>query len=57
MKQWLFKSCNFGFKKTLRWFSNLEINGLENLPKNGPYIVAPNHISNLDPPIVASGLP
>ena len=57
MKQWLFKSCNFGFKKTLRLFSNLEINGLENLPKNGPYIVAPNHISNLDPPIVASVLP
>ena len=57
MKQWLFKPCNFAFKKTLNWFSNLEINGLENMPNDGPYIVTPNHISNLDPPLIASVIP
>lgn len=29
--------------------------GEENLPKTGPVIVAPNHVSNLDPPAVACG--
>lgn len=29
--------------------------GEENLPKIGPVIVAPNHVSNLDPPAVACG--
>ncbi|MBR91789.1 MAG: 1-acyl-sn-glycerol-3-phosphate acyltransferase [Dehalococcoidia bacterium] len=57
MKQWLFKPCNYGFKKTLKWFSDLKIKGIENIPSEGPYIVAPNHISNLDPPIIASILP
>tara|TARA_Y100001970_G_scaffold68675_4_gene87566 strand:+ start:65471 stop:66172 length:702 start_codon:yes stop_codon:yes gene_type:complete len=57
MKQWLFKPCNYSFKKTLKWFSDLEVNGIENMPNEGPYIVAPNHISNLDPPIIASIIP
>lgn len=31
-----------------------EINGIENLPKNGPYIIASNHVSFMDPPLLAS---
>lgn len=31
--------------------------GRENVPRNGPLIVAPNHVSHLDPPAVACGLP
>ena len=35
----------------------MEVYGLENVPKDNAYIVAPNHLSTLDPPMVASFLP
>lgn len=35
----------------------LTIIGLENLPLEGPVIVAPNHLSYFDPPIVAATVP
>ncbi len=35
----------------------LRVTGLEKLPKNGPYIISPNHQSYFDPPIVMSSLP
>ena len=35
----------------------IEINGKENVPKDNNYIVAPNHLSTLDPPMIASILP
>ena len=34
----------------------IEVNGKENIPKGNEYIVAPNHLSLLDPPMVASVL-
>ena len=57
MGQWLFPPCNFGFKLTLRWFSDFTVEGQENIPKCGPLLVASNHLSNLDPAIVAAALP
>ena len=57
MAQWLFPALNFGFKTTLKLFSDFEIEGKENIPKSGPLLVASNHISNLDPAIVAAALP
>ena len=57
MGQWLFPPCNFGFKLTLRWFSDFTVKGQENIPKCGPLLVASNHLSNLDPAIVAAALP
>lgn len=38
------------------WFRG-EVVGLENLPAGGAYLVAANHASHLDPPIVGSNLP
>jgi long-chain acyl-CoA synthetase len=35
----------------------LKVQGLEKLPKQGPYILAPNHQSYLDPPVLVSSLP
>lgn len=37
-------------------FRGLRIYGLENVPKHGPVILAGNHISNMDPPLVGSAV-
>ena len=34
-----------------------EVAGLENIPKRGAFIVACNHASHLDPPIIGSLVP
>ena len=33
-------------------FLRLEISGTENIPLNGPVVIASNHVSLLDPPII-----
>lgn len=35
------------------WFAKIEISGGENLPAEGPYVLAPNHYSEFDPLIIA----
>ena len=52
----------YGFFYTLcqiirQMFFRGEVEGLENLPEHGGYIVAANHASHLDPPIVGQFLP
>ncbi len=39
-------------KTLLNAFFSLEIEGAENLPKKGPFIVASNHVSHVDPIVV-----
>jgi 1-acyl-sn-glycerol-3-phosphate acyltransferase len=41
------------FKKVFR----VEVVGYENIPQSGPYIVASNHRSHLDPPVLNSAFP
>lgn len=44
------------FGPFVRNFYNLRVSGAENEPKNGPFIVCPNHISAHDPVIVDAAL-
>ena len=41
----------------LKLVYRMEVQGLENVPKDNAYIVAPNHLSTLDPPMIAAILP
>ena len=45
------------YKIRLKLVYRMEVHGIENVPKDNAYIVAPNHLSTLDPPMVASFLP
>ena len=56
-RQWLFPVCNTSFRGTLALFSDLEVANRDRLDADGPVIYISNHLSNLDPPIVASVLP
>jgi 1-acyl-sn-glycerol-3-phosphate acyltransferase len=47
---WSFYRC--AFATYFRW----RVHGAENVPLNGPVILASNHASFLDPPLVGSGL-
>ncbi len=38
-------------------FFRMRVSGLENIPAAGGLIIAPNHISNLDPPVIGCALP
>jgi 1-acyl-sn-glycerol-3-phosphate acyltransferase len=40
----------------IQCFTRVHVEGLENVPRQGPLIVAANHISNADPPFMASWL-
>lgn len=46
-----------GFLKVFfKVYDRLSIRGLENLPKRGPYIIAPNHLSLADAPVVMASV-
>lgn len=45
------------YKIRMKLIYKLEVQGLENVPKDNGYIVAPNHLSTNDPPMIASVLP
>ncbi len=50
----LFHLCNAGFKTTARICADQQGEGQENVPPHGSVIFVANHLSNLDPAIVAS---
>ena len=52
--QWIV--THFGYQAYLKIVYKLEVQGKSNIPKNNAYIVAPNHLSLLDPPMVAAVL-
>ena len=56
-RQWLFPICNYAYRGTLAMFANVEVRNRSRIPRGGPLIVVCNHLSNLDPPTVATVLP
>jgi 1-acyl-sn-glycerol-3-phosphate acyltransferase len=40
-----------------KWFSSLKVVGRGCIPKKGSFILASNHLSNLDPPLLSSACP
>jgi 1-acyl-sn-glycerol-3-phosphate acyltransferase len=46
----------FAARAVLSSVARIHVEGAENLPQNGALIVAPNHMSNADPPLVAGWL-
>lgn len=53
----LMNFSKFIFKPLFNFMFNLETSGLENIPKDGNFIMAPNHQSYLDSALLASFLP
>lgn len=52
-----FLVCKIGYMVRLKLVYRLEVNGLENVPKDNRYIVCPNHLSTLDPPLMVAVMP
>lgn len=52
-----FLVCKIGYMIRLKLVYRIEINGLENVPKDNNYIVCPNHLSTLDPPMIVAVMP
>ncbi len=49
--------CGIFYMIRLKLIYRLEVHGLENVPKNNEYMVCPNHLSTLDPPMLAGIFP
>ena len=45
--------CKGIYMLRLKLIYRIEIHGKENIPKNNRYLVCPNHLSTLDPPMMA----
>lgn len=52
-----FSVCKWFLKLIISFFCRIELAGLDNIPGKGPAILAPNHISYFDPPIIGVAVP
>ena len=52
----LFSVCNTLQKVSLRLFADWKVTGRENIPQTGPLIIVANHLSNMDPSLIASSI-
>lgn len=49
--------CRVFYMIRLKLIYRLEVHGMENIPKDNEYIICPNHLSTLDPPMIAAIFP
>ncbi len=56
-KIFLFLVTKVGYMIRFKLVYNLKVYGKENIPKDNNYIVTANHLSTLDPPLVAAVMP
>lgn len=54
---WLQRAAYVVFGAYARLFRGLRVTGAENVPREGPVVIACNHISAWDPPVVGSAGP
>ncbi len=45
-----------GVTAALWWPGRMKVTGRENIPRSGPFILAPNHVSYVDPPVAGAGI-
>ena len=53
----LYGICHYGMATLHEMFIRGEVVGQQNIPATGPFILASNHASHLDPPIVGGHVP
>ena len=53
----LYGICHYGMATLHEMFFSGEVAGQENIPTTGPFILAANHASHLDPPIAGGHVP
>ncbi len=57
MSSTLYRAVVIGLKPLTKLLFDVQVTGKENVPKQGPLVVACNHVSYLDPPILGSWFP
>ena len=54
---WLYALCHYFIIGFYDIVFRGEVAGLEHIPRTGPFLIAANHASHLDPPIIGSQVP
>ena len=52
----IYRVCIASQKALLNRFSDWEVEGVENIPERGPVVVVSNHVSNIDPSLLAAAM-